>query len=85
MSKSAIEGLKPEILWQRFYEISQVPRPSKKEEKIRTHLRDVLEELNLEYKEDKVGILVFSNGESDHVQRGGLIYQYIRADAEQYR
>jgi dipeptidase D len=58
MSKSAIEGLKPEILWQRFYEISQVPRPSKKEEKIRTHLRAVLEELNLEYKEDKVGNIV---------------------------
>ncbi|NNL22347.1 MAG: aminoacyl-histidine dipeptidase [Ignavibacteriaceae bacterium] len=58
MSKAAVEGLTPEILWQRFYEISQVPRPSKKEEKIRKHLREVLNELNLEFKEDKVGNIV---------------------------
>ena len=32
MSKDAISGLNPEILWEYFYEISQVPRPSKKEE-----------------------------------------------------
>jgi len=37
------------------------------------------------HKEDKVGILVFSNGESDMVQKEGLIYQYIKADAEVYR
>jgi dipeptidase D len=55
MPKSAVESLKPEILWQRFYEISQVPRPSKKEEKILAHLRKVLSDLKLEFKEDKVG------------------------------
>ena len=37
------------------------------------------------HQEERVGILIFSNGESDHVQRGGLIYQYIQLDAEQYR
>jgi len=58
MSKTAIEGLKPEILWQRFYEISQVPRPSKKEEKIRAHLRNVLQDLKLDFTEDKVGNIV---------------------------
>jgi dipeptidase D len=58
MSKSAIEGLKPEILWQRFYEISRVPRPSKKEEKIRTHLKNVLKDLKLKFTEDKVGNIV---------------------------
>jgi di/tripeptidase len=31
MSDNPTVGLKPEILWQRFYEISRVPRPSKKE------------------------------------------------------
>lgn len=58
MSKEAIQGLKPEILWQRFYEISQVPRPSKKEGKIIEHMRKILKELGLEYKEDKVGNIV---------------------------
>ncbi len=59
MSESAIDGLKPEIIWKRFYEISQVPRPSKKEEKILNHLKNLAKELNIKYKEDKVGNLVF--------------------------
>ncbi len=60
MSSNAIKNLKPEILWQRFYEISQVPRPSKKEEKILTHLRKLCNELNVSYKEDAVGNLLLS-------------------------
>ena len=58
MSKEAIEGLKPEIFWQRFYEITQVPRPSKKEEKIRQYLRNFAKERSLEMNEDKVGNIV---------------------------
>ena len=27
MAENAVAGLKPELLWKRFYEISQVPRP----------------------------------------------------------
>ena len=60
MSEKILEGLKPEILWQRFYEISQVPRPSKKEEKIREYLRNLLNELKIEYNEDNVGNIVAS-------------------------
>ncbi len=60
MSDSAVKGLEPEILWQRFYEIAQVPRPSKKEGKILEHMRNLIKELNLEYKEDKVGNIVVS-------------------------
>ncbi|MGE5401683.1 MAG: aminoacyl-histidine dipeptidase [Ignavibacteriales bacterium] len=60
MSKEAIEGLKPEILWQRFYEISQVPRPSKSEGKVREYLRKVANETNLSFKEDEVGNIVIS-------------------------
>lgn len=52
MSKEAIEGLKPEILWQRFYEISQIPRPSKKEEKILEYLRNFAKEHNIKMLED---------------------------------
>lgn len=55
MSRSAIEGIEPKILWDRFYGISQIPRPSKKEEKIREHLKNLLKELNVDFKEDKVG------------------------------
>jgi dipeptidase D len=58
MSSKAIEGLKPEILWQRFYEISQVPRPSKKEGKILDHLKKLFKELNLTFRQDGLGNIV---------------------------
>ena len=60
MSDKAIMGLDPEIVWQRFYEISQVPRPSKKEEKILRYLRNIAKELSLKIKEDSVGNMVMS-------------------------
>lgn len=58
MSKEIIAGLKPELMWERFYEITQVPRPSKKEEKIREYVRSFANDRNLEFKEDNVGNIV---------------------------
>jgi dipeptidase D len=60
MSDNPTLGLKPEILWQRFYEISRVPRPSKKEEKIIKYLKNFISELNLQYRQDKIGNIVIS-------------------------
>jgi len=60
MTPEVIKGLKPSILWQRFYEITQVPRPSKKEEKILDYMRKLFKELNISYKEDKHGNIVAS-------------------------
>ncbi len=36
------------------------------------------------HKDDKVGILVLSNGESDMVKRGGMIYEFIKEKAQTY-
>ena len=58
MSKEAIEGLKPEVIWQRFYEISQIPRPSKKEEKILEYLRNFAKEYSVEMLEDDIHNIV---------------------------
>ncbi len=55
MSKDAIKGLKPEALWQRFYELTQVPRPSKKEAKIQAHVMNFAKENNLDATKDKAG------------------------------
>ena len=55
MSEDVIKNLEPKILWQRFYEMTQVPRPSKKEGKIIRHMKNLLKELNVEFKEDSVG------------------------------
>ncbi|MBL1212833.1 MAG: aminoacyl-histidine dipeptidase [Ignavibacteriae bacterium] len=58
MSKEVIEGLKPELIWNYFYEISQVPRPSKKEEKIIEYVKKFAADRNLELKQDETGNLV---------------------------
>lgn len=58
MSKDTISGLNPEILWGYFYEISQVPRSSKKEEKIREYMRSFAKKNNFKFKEDEAGNIV---------------------------
>ena len=58
MSENVIKDLEPKILWQRFYEMTQVPRPSKKEGKIIAHMKNLLNELKIEFKEDNVGNII---------------------------
>jgi dipeptidase D len=60
MSDKAIKGLEPKLVWEHFYGISQVPRPSKKEEKVRAWVRNWATEHNFKFKEDKVGNIVIS-------------------------
>lgn len=50
-----IKDLKPVEIWSYFHEITQIPRPSKKEEKILAYLLDFAKEHNLEAKQDKAG------------------------------
>jgi dipeptidase D len=57
-SRQAIEGLAPDLLWQRFFEITQIPRPSKKEERITAHFEQLFQSMGLKYTKDKVGNLV---------------------------
>ena len=33
-----MKTLEPTIVWNHFYEITQIPRPSKKEDKVRAYL-----------------------------------------------
>ncbi len=55
---SAIEGLKPELVWKYFAEISAIPRPSKHEEKMTKYLLATAGKLGLEAKADKFGNVV---------------------------
>ncbi len=55
-----ITDLKPEIVWKFFHEITQVPRPSKKEGKIIQYLEAFAAQYNVLIKKDEVGnILMF--------------------------
>lgn len=49
------KDLKPESIWRYFYDILQIPRPSKKEEKITKYLMNFAKKHNLEAITDKVG------------------------------
>jgi dipeptidase D len=57
--------LKPSLIWKYFYEISQIPRPSKYEEKIINYLINFAEKNGLEYKKDDIGNLVIKKRASD--------------------
>ncbi len=45
----------PQALWKLFSDITDIPRPSKKEEKIRAWIINLAKEKNLEYREDAIG------------------------------
>ncbi len=50
--------MQPKRLWEIFEDICQVPRPSKKEERILSFLMDFAREKGLSYEQDKAGNLV---------------------------
>lgn len=55
-----IKELKPAEVWSYFYDITQIPRPSKKEEKILAYLLDFAKKHNLKSKQDKAGNIVIT-------------------------
>lgn len=55
-----ITDLEPQIVWKYFDEITKVPRPSKKEEKIIAYLEDFAQKNHIAYKKDEVGNIVMS-------------------------
>ncbi len=53
-----ISELDPKVLWKHFYSLTQIPRPSKKEEKIITFMKKFGEDLGLETIVDEVGNVI---------------------------
>lgn len=53
-----IKDLKPTEIWKYFDEITKIPRPSKKEEKIIKYLLDFAKEHNLEAEKDEAGNVI---------------------------
>ncbi len=54
----SIKELEPKAIWTYFSEITQIPRPSKKEEKIIQYLLDFARKHNLEAEKDAVGNVI---------------------------
>ena len=55
-----ITDLKPEIVWKFFHEVTQVPRPSKKEGKMIAFLESFAKEYQVAIKKDAAGNILMS-------------------------
>lgn len=56
----SIKDLKPASVWNYFYELTQIPRPSKKEEKVIAYLLDFAKKHNLDVKKDEAGNILIT-------------------------
>jgi len=71
-----MKSLTPTALWTYFHEITQVPRPSKKEEKIIAYLQAFGKNHNLATKTDKIGnVLITKAGTKGYENRETVILQ----------
>ncbi len=75
MSKDILK-LKPEAVWKSFYELTQIPRPSKKEEQVREYLKKFGEDLGLETIVDEIGNVIIKKPATEGMEdRMGIILQ----------
>ena len=71
-----IKDLKPASVWNYFYEITQIPRPSKKEGKIISYLLDFAKKNNLEAKKDNAGnVLIIKSATKGFENKPTIILQ----------
>lgn len=69
-------NLEPKVVWEIFEEITQVPRPSKREEKIIAWAIDFATKHGLEYKQDKLGNLAIRKPATPGMEnRQGVVIQ----------
>ncbi len=69
-------SLKPTAVWQYFYQLTQVPRPSKHEDKIQAFMLNFGQSLGLETRRDEVGnIIIKKPATPGYEDRRGVILQ----------
>jgi len=68
--------LKPEPIWRHFHALTQIPRPSKKEEQVRAYLKKFGEDLKLETIVDEIGnVIIKKPATKGFEDRKGVIIQ----------
>lgn len=73
---NSILDLQPSSIWKYFYQITQIPRPSKHEEKIIDYLVDFAKKHNLEHEVDKTGnVLIRKKAHKDCVNYPIVVLQ----------
>lgn len=73
---SEISRLEPRAVWEIFDEITKVPRPSKKEEKIIAYLEEFATKHHLGYKKDSIGnVVIYKKATPSMASRPTVILQ----------
>lgn len=73
---SSILDLEPKGIWKNFYSLTQIPRPSKKEEKIIAFTKEFGEKLGLETVVDAIGnVIIRKPATPGYEDRQGIILQ----------
>lgn len=75
-----LEALTPQPLFNYFEEICQVPRPSKKEEKIRQYLLDFARKNKLEAHTDKIGNVLIKKPASNGMEQAPIVILQTHMD-----
>ena len=71
-----LSNLEPKAVWDYFYQLTQVPRPSKHEEKVRKFLLDFGKNLGLEAFADEIGNVIIRKPATPGMEnRRGVILQ----------
>jgi dipeptidase D len=71
-----IQNLDPQRVWKHFYSLTQIPRPSKKEEAVIAFMKKFGEDLGLETVVDKVGNVIIRKPATPGMEnRMGVIFQ----------
>ncbi|MDA3866924.1 MAG: aminoacyl-histidine dipeptidase [Salinivirgaceae bacterium] len=71
-----IKNLEPKVIWEHFYSLTQIPRPSKKEEAVRAFMKKFGQDLGLETIEDEVGnIIIRKPATKGYEDRKGVVLQ----------
>lgn len=71
-----MKNLEPKIVWNHFFEITQIPRPSKKEEKIRAFILKFATDNKYDAKTDKAGnVLITKPATKGYENRKTIILQ----------
>jgi hypothetical protein len=74
--KDALPNLEPKAVWENFYALTQIPRPSHHEEKVSAFLADFGKKLGLETTVDEVGnVLIRKPATKGMENRQGVILQ----------
>ena len=75
-----IDSLKPVEIWKYFNEILEIPRPSKKEEKIIAYLLTFADKHKLDAKQDEAGNLVISKPATKGMEKSASIILQSHVD-----